>query len=93
MDTGFAGNLILPGFLAAGLALHVEGFEKFHTATGQVFIAAAYSVEIEWLGQKTRVPVAVSPDITEAILGGQMLKNCCLTIDYHHRTVTIIQRT
>lgn len=92
VDTGFAGSLIVPDSLAGGLALHFEGFEEFYTATWQVFSAPAYSLEINWFGQLTKVPVAVSPDITEAIMGGQMMKNCCLTIDYHDRTVKIIDR-
>ncbi len=92
VDTGFAGSLILPDSLAVGLALRFEGFEEFYTATWQIFSAPAYSLEIDWLGQLTKVPVAISPDITEAIMGGQMMKNCCLTIDYYDRTVTIIER-
>lgn len=92
VDTGFTGSLILPDSLAGGLALRFEGFEEFYTATWQVFSAPAYSLEINWFGHLIKVPVAVSPDITEAILGGQMLKNCCLTIDYSDRTVTIIKR-
>ena len=92
VDTGFAGGLILPSSLASGLALHIEGFVEFYTATGQPFIASAYSLEIDWLGQRTRVPVAVSPDVMEALLGSQMLKNCRLTIDYYDRTVIIARR-
>ncbi len=92
VDTGFAGSLILPDSLAVGLALQFEGFEEFYTATWQVFSAPAYSMKIDWFGRLIKVPVAVSSDITEAILGGQMMKNCCLTIDYHDRTVTIIER-
>jgi len=70
VDTGCAGGLILPSSLASGLALHTEGLEKFYTATGQPFIALTYSLEIDWLGQRTKVPVAISPEVTEALLGG-----------------------
>jgi clan AA aspartic protease len=92
VDTGCVGGLILPTSLAKGLALHTEGIEKFYTATGQPFIAFTYSLEIVWFGRRTKVPVAVSPDVRETLLGGDMLKNCRLTIDYYDRTVTIIRR-
>lgn len=69
VDTGFAGSLILPDSLAVGLAIRFEGFEEFYTATWQIFSAPAYSLEIDWLSQLTKVPVAISPDITEAIMG------------------------
>jgi clan AA aspartic protease len=92
VDTGFAGDLILPSALASGLALQLEGIEEFYTATGQEFAVQTYSLEIEWLGQRRKVPVAVSAEMTEAVLGGHMLKDCRLTIDYHDRTVTMIRQ-
>jgi clan AA aspartic protease len=91
IDTGFAGSLIIPEHLSLGLALHFEGFEEFYTATGQVFVAPAYSLEANWLGQRIKVPVAISPEVKEALMGSQMLKNCVLTIDYANRSVDIAQ--
>lgn len=85
IDTGFGGWLILSNSQAAGLALRFEGFEEFFTATGQGFTALTYFLELDWLGQRTTVPVAVSSDTTEALLGGQMLNGSRLTIDYHDR--------
>ncbi|HMG74326.1 MAG TPA: hypothetical protein VK582_12560 [Pyrinomonadaceae bacterium] len=52
IDTGFAGSLIIPDHLSTGLELHFEGFEEFYTATGHVFVAPAYSLEANWLGQR-----------------------------------------
>jgi len=92
VDTGFVGSLLLPDSLAGGLALHFDGIEEFLTATGQPVFAPSYFLGIDWLGQRTKVPVAVSPDITEALLGNQMLENSRLTIDYYDRTVTIARR-
>ena len=91
IDTGFAGSLIIPEHLSTGLVLHFEGFEEFYTVTGHVFVAPAYSLEVDWLGQRVKVPVAVSPDVKEALLGSQMLNSCVLTIDYANRTVNIIR--
>ena len=91
IDTGFAGSLIIPDHLSTGLELHFEGFEEFYTATGHVFVAPAYSLEANWLGQRVKVPVAISPDVKEALLGSQMLKNCVLIIDYANRNLSIIQ--
>ncbi len=91
IDTGFDGSLIVPTEIADGLSLRFEGFEEFHSVTGQIFVAIAYSIEIDWLGQKIRVPVAASYEVTEGLLGSHMLENCRLTIDYGRRTVTIAE--
>jgi clan AA aspartic protease len=93
IDTGFAGSLIIPQQLSTELTLHFEGFEEFYTVTGHVFVAPAYAVEINWLGEHIKVAVAVSADIKEALLGSQMLKNCRLTIDYANRTVNVERKT
>ena len=77
VDTGFNGSLIIPSQIGNRLDLKFEGPEEFQSVTGEVFLADAYSVEVEWIGN-------------EAILGGNMLKDCRLTIDYGHRTVTIV---
>ena len=57
--------------------------------TGEVFLADAYSVEVDWFGYRIRVAVAASRHVNEAILGGHMLKDCRLMIDYGNRTVMI----
>ena len=57
--------------------------------TGEVFLADAYSVEVDWFGDRIRVAVAASRHVNEAILGGHMLKDCRLMIDYGNRTVMI----
>jgi len=54
-----------------------------------MFLADAYSVEVDWIGKRIRVAVAASKYVNEAILGGHMLKDCRLTIDYGHSIVTI----
>lgn len=90
VDTGFNGSLIIPSQIANRLELRFEGPEEFQSVTGEVFLADAYSVEVDWLGDKIRVAVAASKHVKEAILGGQMLKHCCLTIDYGNRTVTVV---
>jgi len=42
------------------------------------------------MGKRIRVAVAASKHVNEAILGGNMLKDCRLTIDYGRRAVTIV---
>ena len=92
VDTGFNGGLIIPDEIAEGLDIKRDrGLEELYTATGQVFFASSCSMEINWLGQRIRVPVATCAEVNEAILGGQMMKGCCLTIDYGRRTVTIME--
>lgn len=90
VDTGFNGGLIIPDQMAEGLDIRYDrGLEEFCTATGATFLASGCSMEITWFGQAIRVPVATSDEVPEAILGGAMLKDCRLTIDYGRRTVTI----
>ena len=93
IDTGFSGGLILPIEFAEELSLDFEGFEEFSTASGHLLIVATYSVEIDWLGLRTRVPVSVSPEIDETLIGGLMLRNSILTIDYPERTTRIVAKT
>ena len=90
VDTGFNGGLIIPDQLAEGLDIKYDkGLEEFCSATGETFLASRCTMEITWFGEAIRVPVATSAKVSEAILGGNMLKDCRLTIDYGHRTVTI----
>ena len=92
VDTGFNGSLIIPDQLAEGLDIKYDrGLEELYSVTGEMFLASGCSMEISWLGQRIRVPVATCAQVSEAILGGQMLKDCLLTIDYTNRTVTIVE--
>ncbi len=92
VDTGFNGGLTIPDQMAEGLEIKYDrGLEELYSVTGEVFLASGCSMEISWLGQHIRVPVATSAQVGEAILGGQMLKDCLLTIDYGRRTVTIVE--
>jgi clan AA aspartic protease len=91
VDTGFNGGLIIPGQIAEGLDIQYDrGLEEFRTANEATFLASAGSMEITWFGNAIRVPVATTEEVPEAILGGNMLKDCRLIIDYRQRTVTII---
>jgi clan AA aspartic protease len=90
VDTGFNGSLIVPSQIANRLDLKFEGPEEFQSVTGEMFLADAYSVEVDWIGKRIRVAVAASKHVNEAILGGHMLKDCRLTIDYGRRTVTVV---
>ena len=91
VDTGFDGSLIVPTKLAEGLDLKFEGPEEFLSVTGEIVSAFAHSMEIDWLGKRIRIPVATSPEVNEALLGGRLLKDSRLTIDYGHRSVTITE--
>jgi clan AA aspartic protease len=91
VDTGFDGSLLIPSHIANQLDLTFEGSEGFQSVTGEPFLADAYSIEIDWLGTRITVPLATCREVGEAILGGHMLKNCQLTIDYGNRTVIITE--
>lgn len=91
VDTGFDGTLIVPGHVANHLALRYEGLQDLSTATEERIVAKAYSIEVGWFGKTVRVPVLVDPKLNQAILGGQMLEACRLTIDYRIRLVTIAE--
>jgi clan AA aspartic protease len=92
IDTGFSGGLIIPNELAISLEINYDrGLEEFSSVTGATFYASGCFMTIVWFGRAIRVPVATSGEVNEAILGGRMLKDCRLTVDYVNRTVTIMQ--
>jgi clan AA aspartic protease len=92
IDTGFNGHLIISDQIAEGLDVKYDrGLEEFYSVTGEIILASGCSLEIHWLGERITVPVAMCSQIGEAILGGQMLKDCRLTIDYAHGAVSIAQ--
>ena len=92
VDTGFNGGLIIPEQMAEGLDIKYDrGLEEFQSVTGEMFLADAYSMRMDWLGKSIRVPVATSKEVNLSLLGSHLLKGCCLTIDYGNRTVTIIK--
>ncbi len=91
VDTGFNGSLIVPSKIANRLDLKFEGPEEFQTANVEMVLADAGSVEVNWLGDVIRVAIAAHKDFKEALLGGHMLRNCRLTIDYGRRSVTIVK--
>jgi predicted aspartyl protease len=73
IDTGFAGSLIIPETLAKDLVLTFEGVEEFYRATGEMFTAPAYSIAVDWFGERSIPPIAISAEIKEALLGTRML--------------------
>lgn len=93
VDTGFNGSLIIPSprFNQLRPILKFEGPEEFYSVTGEMFLADAYSTELDWLGKRIRVAVATCKEVNEAIIGSHLLEDCRLTIDYGHRTVTITE--
>jgi clan AA aspartic protease len=93
VDTGFNGSLLIPGHVANQLDLRFEGPEEFQSVTGEVFLADAYSMEIDWLGTRITVPIATSREVSEALIGSHMLKDCRLTIDYKERSVIVFKGT
>jgi clan AA aspartic protease len=92
VDTGFNGSLIMPDEMASGLEIKYDrGLEELYSVTGEMFLASGCSMEIGWFGERIRVPVVTSAEVSEAILGGQMLKGCRLIIDYGQHTVTVVR--
>jgi hypothetical protein len=76
------GGLIMPDEMADGLEIRYDrGLEELYSVPGEMFLASGCSMEIGWFGERIRVPVVTSAQVSEAILGGQMLKSCRLIID------------
>jgi clan AA aspartic protease len=75
VDTGFDGDLIIPEEMAKELVIEYDrGLKEFLSATGKPFLVSTGSMEISWLGTRTRMPVSISSEINEALLGGHMLR-------------------
>jgi clan AA aspartic protease len=89
IDTGFFGSLIVTRMMASDLDLQFEGVEEFYTVTGEMFTAPSYFTKIRWFGEEVKMPIAISDEISEALLGTRMLQGCRLTIDYAERAVII----
>ena len=69
-------------------SIFVIGRETFLTAENRNIEFDAAIAEIKWLGDEFSLPVLVS-DSTEALIGGEMLIDTLLEIDYINSTVTI----
>ena len=54
VDTGFDGSLIIPRQYCQQLDLKFEGPEEFQSVTGEVFLASACSMRVDWLGRSIR---------------------------------------
>ena len=91
VDTGFDGSLIIPGEVADRMAVKFEGNQEFCSMTGAPFFVSTCLMEIDWLGKRIRVPVMTSSEVDQTLLGSRMLRDCRLTIDYGHCTVTIME--
>jgi clan AA aspartic protease len=96
VDTGFNGFLVIAFDVARQLEnahqLSLENYRgsaPYYSATEEEFEVAVYEIEIEWLGNSRRLPVAISPRINETLIGSQLLEDCRLIVDYGHRSVTI----
>src|ERR1044071_1134552 len=92
VDTGFTGGLMMPEELVNDLDIKYGGaLGEFYSVTGEPIPVSNDSMEIDWLGQRITTAVATSSQVREALIGGNMLRNCCLTVDYRRRTVLIAE--
>ncbi len=91
VDTGFDGSLIVPAEVADNMALKFEAHQDFLSVTGAMFFASTCWTEVDWLGKRIRVAIARCGEVSEALLGSHMLRDCRLIIDYGYRTVTIVE--
>ena len=83
---------MIPEVLANDLDLKFGGaLGEFQSATGELIPVSNYPVEINWLRRRIRISLATSSQVREPLLGGDMLRDCCLIIDYRRRTVLIDQ--
>lgn len=88
IDTGFDGELLLPGETSEKFNLTVVGYEEFEMVGSHLIAADVALAEIDWLGQKRLVEVIIIEG-EDALAGTGMLENTVLTIDYIASTVTI----
>jgi clan AA aspartic protease len=87
VDTAFDGALVLPRSVAELLGFVVVGSEEVKLAAGKAEMQAALA-KVRWLGEERDAEVLISED-SDSLLGTELLKGTCLTIDYVALTVSI----
>ena len=79
IDTGFDGALMLPRFIVESLGLTISDSEEVKLAKGETEMESALA-KIIWLGEERYAQVLVTED--ESLIGTELLRGTCLTIDY-----------
>lgn len=79
LDTGFDGELMLPGSVIRGLGLPYRGMRSGILADGSRFETPTYSTEVRWQNQQPIVSVYESE--SEYLLGMHLLLGQRLTMD------------
>ena len=79
IDTGFDGALVLPRHIVESLGLTIVGSEEVKLAQGKTDMESALA-KVIWLGKERDAEVLITED--ESLIGTELLRGTCLTIDY-----------
>ena len=90
IDTGFEGYISLPTELAEPLGLVLKRQTLITLANGQEYRELAFSGEVEFLGQRMKVPILLM-DGGEVLIGNLLLHDCQLVIDYPTKKVNLFR--
>jgi len=86
VDTGFSGALMMPRSIVESFGLIIVGSEEMKLAEGKIEMESALA-KVIWLGEERDAQVHITKD--ESLLGTELLRGTCLTIDYVALTVSI----
>ena len=79
IDTGYTGDLMLPGAIVKALGLTLRGIQSAILGDGSLKMFEMYAGSVIWDGQVRRVEVNASE--TESLVGMGLLENYTLEIE------------
>lgn len=87
IDTGFDGALVLPRSIVESLGLTVGDSEEVELAQGKTEMESALA-KILWLGEERDAQILITNQ-EYLLIGTELLRGTCLTIDYVALTTSI----
>ena len=88
VDTGFAGDLVMPARVIEGLGLEPSGSVDAILADGSQISLSTYTCVIEWFG-KTKTLEIIANDGQCPLLGVGLLLGLELRVDYRNRRLQL----
>ena len=90
LDTGFNGHILLPEPIIMELALDQIGISDYLTASGDNKITKVYKGNIEFLNEKSEVPI-LSTDADFSLAGMELFHNCKIVIERSKDIVNVVK--
>ena len=90
LDTGFAGEVILPEPQINALGLVQIGTDDVELANGEIVELDLFRGKIQWLGKVREVAVGATRS-EDVLVGTLLFEQCVVHLDFLHGMVEVIQ--